>query len=182
MKSVLYVVSDIHLGGEPGEEASPGFQICPQRNQVALADFIRKLPISSENSDVHLVLAGDIVDFLAEKEFAAFTAIPDKALTKLKHIVRHSEPVWKALTDFVDNGNALTLMLGNHDIEMSLPDSRRFLMDLIGKGRVSFIYDNEAFTLGPVLIEHGNRYDGWNAVAHGALRRARSRLSRGARC
>jgi UDP-2,3-diacylglucosamine pyrophosphatase LpxH len=69
-------------------------------------------------------------------------------------------------------------MLGNHDVEMSFPRSRAFLMQLLGKGRVDFIYDNEAFTMGPVLIEHGNRYDAWNAVAHGALRRLRSRMSR----
>jgi UDP-2,3-diacylglucosamine pyrophosphatase LpxH len=30
-----------------------------------------------------------------------------------------------------------------------------------------------------LLIEHGNRFDEWNAVSHGALRRVRSQLSRG---
>ena len=29
-----------------------------------------------------------------------------------------------------------------------------------------------------MLIEHGNRFDAWNAVPHGALRRLRSQLSR----
>ncbi|MBW1881652.1 MAG: hypothetical protein JRJ84_25110 [Deltaproteobacteria bacterium] len=52
-------------------------------------------------------------------------------------------------------------------------------MTRLGEGRVDFIYDNEALTIWPLLIEHGNRFDGWNAVAHGALRRTRSRLSRG---
>jgi hypothetical protein len=32
--------------------------------------------------------------------------------------------------------------------------------------------------LGSLLVEHGNRFDAWNAVPHGALRRVRSQLSR----
>jgi hypothetical protein len=48
----------------------------------------------------------------------------------------------------------------------------------VGEGRVQFIDDNQAFTLGPLLIEHGNRFDAWNAVPYGALRRVRSQLSR----
>jgi UDP-2,3-diacylglucosamine pyrophosphatase LpxH len=70
-------------------------------------------------------------------------------------------------------------MLGNHDVELCLPGVRQTFLDTLGEGRVEFLYDNEAFTLGPVLIEHGNRYDEWNAVRYGALRRVRSQLSRG---
>jgi UDP-2,3-diacylglucosamine pyrophosphatase LpxH len=44
--------------------------------------------------------------------------------------------------------------------------------------RFSFIYDGEAYQVGKVLIEHGNRYDKWNVVTHDALRRARSVQSR----
>jgi hypothetical protein len=77
-----------------------------------------------------------------------------------------------------DGALTLTLMLGNHDIELSLPGPRQLLLERLGCGRVEFIYDNEAFTLGPVLVEHGNRFDAWNAVPHGALRRVRSQLSR----
>jgi UDP-2,3-diacylglucosamine pyrophosphatase LpxH len=52
------------------------------------------------------------------------------------------------------------------------------LFERLGPGRVNFVYDNEAFVLGPLLIEHGNRFDPWNAVSHGALRRVRSQASR----
>jgi hypothetical protein len=62
---------------------------------------------------------------------------------------------------------------------LALPGIRSLLLDQIGSGRVDFIYDNEAFTFGRVLIEHGNRFDEWNAVPHGSLRRGRSQLSRG---
>jgi hypothetical protein len=70
-------------------------------------------------------------------------------------------------------------LLGNHDLELSLPAPRRALLERLGSGRIEFIYDNQAFVDGPVLIEHGNRYDSWNVVSHDGLREVRSALSRG---
>jgi len=116
---------------------------------------------------------------LAEERFVAFTGDPAAARDKLERILKSTESVWMALRRFVmDRHGAVTLMLGNHDIELSLPGVRDHLLKKIGEGRVEFLYDNEAYTCGPVLVEHGNRYDEWNAVPHGALRRVRSQLSR----
>ena len=42
-----------------------------------------------------------------------------------------------------------------------------------------FIFDGEAYPIGDALIEHGNRYDGWNAIDYDALRRVCSLKSRG---
>lgn len=177
--SQLFVISDLHLGGEPGLEGKPGFQICPPRTQQRLAGFIEGLPLGAIDERTHLVLAGDIVDFLAERDFQAFTGDERLACEKLQKIIDRTQPVWSALASFVSGGGYLTLMLGNHDIELCLPRVRRLLADTLGEGRVEFLYDNEAFTLGPVIVEHGNRYDAWNAVPHDSLRGVRSRLSRG---
>lgn len=179
MRIGLYVISDLHLGGAPGTDGGRGFQICPPATQAALAAFVDRLPGRTDGADCRLVIAGDIVDFLAEEPFQAFTADPATARRKLESILEHTAPVWQALQGFVrDRGGALTLMLGNHDIELSLPGPRQLLLERLGPGRIDFIYDNEACTIGPVLIEHGNRFDAWNAVPHGALRRVRSQLSR----
>ena len=179
MRSSVFIVSDLHLGGEAGQDGGPGFQMCPPSTQTLMASFFARLPAPTSDRDVRLVIAGDIVDFLAEREFRAFTSDETETREKLKFILQRTTGIWEALADFVKRGGALTLMLGNHDIELALPSARRMLLDQLGKGRVDFIYDNEALTLGPLLIEHGNRFDGWNAVAHGALRKVRSRLSRG---
>jgi UDP-2,3-diacylglucosamine pyrophosphatase LpxH len=56
---------------------------------------------------------------------------------------------------------------------------RRLLLDKLGPGRIEFIYDNQAYVDGPVIVEHGNRYDSWNVVSHDRLREVRSALSRG---
>ncbi len=86
--------------------------------------------------------------------------------------------VWDALRAFVASSAALTLMLGNHDIELALPGPHRLLRERLGPGRADFIFDNQAFVEGPLLIEHGNRYDMWNVVPHDRLREVRSAVSR----
>jgi len=177
MQTTLFVMSDLHLGGEPGLDGAPGFQICPSANQARLVEFINSLPDRAPGRDVRLVIAGDIVDFLSEVEFRAFSTEAD-ALRKFTRIVSRTSKVWDAIGGFLRRGGALTLMLGNHDIELSLPQVRRLFLKTIGDGRVEFLYDNEAFTCGPVLIEHGNRYDNWNAIRYDDLRHVRSQLSR----
>ena len=173
MERTFFVISDLHLGGKPG------FQICSDEGQQRLTQFIRwaKEQRTSER-DVHLVIAGDIVDFLAEAESKAFTADDHLASQKLENIFKNFADVWESLREFVTSGSALTMMLGNHDIELSLPGPHRLLREKLGQGRVDFVCDNQAFVEGAVLIEHGNRYDEWNVVPHDELRQIRSALSR----
>lgn len=177
MGKTLFVISDLHLGG------AEGFQMCPAAGRARLARFIDWVTAQKrDGAEIHLVLNGDIVDFLAEEDEAGFTAFvvdEKKARRKLTRIAEECELVLAALRRFTATGNRLTLLIGNHDIELSLPAVRRHFLGLLGEGRIEYLYDNEAFAVGPVLIEHGNRYDGWNMVNHGELRQIRSRLSRG---
>ena len=183
LKTRVLVISDLHLGGAPATGEKPAFQMCTASGRAALVRFIDWAAATDRaGRDTHLVIAGDVVDFLAQDDggvFLAFTADDGLAARKLGAILEATAEVWQALHRFVTAGHALTIMLGNHDLELSLPGPRRRLLDVLGPGRVEFIYDNQAFTLGPVLIEHGNRYDDWNAVPHDDLREVRSRLSRG---
>jgi UDP-2,3-diacylglucosamine pyrophosphatase LpxH len=178
MSQSVLVISDLHLGG------APGFQMCDEKARRRLAAFLGWAARQrSARQDVHLVINGDVVDFLAEREFASFTRSDEDALAKLRSIIANSQEVWPALKDFVRDGGALTLLPGNHDLELALPGPRRHLLKELGPGRVEFIYDNQALVLGTgqerVLIEHGNRYDAWNLVPHGLLRHVRAKLSRG---
>lgn len=153
--------------------------MCSPSGRTRLAAFIRwAMAQRTPERDVHLVVAGDIVDFLAEKEFSAFTSNDADACDKLKNVFLNFAEVWDAFRAFTASGAALTLMLGNHDVELALPGPHRLLLERLGVGRVDFIVDNQAFVDGPVLIEHGNRYDMWNAVPHDLLRQVRSALSR----
>lgn len=182
MASTVYVISDLHLGG------SDSFQMCSAAGRARLAEFLSWVTTQrSGERNVRLVLAGDVVDFLAEEdgpeEWSAFTADEERAVGKLDRIIGSTETVWTGLRGFVESGGSLTILLGNHDIELALPAVRRRLLAAIAPrgGQVEFLHDGEAFRCGRLLVEHGNRYDAWNAVAHDELRHVRARLSRGER-
>jgi UDP-2,3-diacylglucosamine pyrophosphatase LpxH len=155
-----------------------------------LADFIRAIA-HDRTCPLELVIAGDFVDFLAEDgplpgEWAPLIDDPAAAVTALRQMIneraRGLGPVFSALAEVVAAGHVVTLLLGNHDIELAYPDVRRELLRALGvrPGRgVQFIHDNEAYRVADALIEHGNRYDLFNQVDHDRLRRRRSLQSRG---
>lgn len=192
----LFIISDLHLGGRPHDVVKdgaslPGFQFNHAYPAlIEFIDWVRRQAGSGEGKEIELVINGDIVDFLAEDDYEdgvrAWTADEDLASRKLRMIAARTRGsdgrgVFEALGDFLRAGHRLTLLLGNHDIELSLPAVRRTLLDLLGgdHARLAFIYDGEAYRVGRVLIEHGNRYDRWNRVDHNGLREERSMRSRG---
>ena len=89
--------------------------------------------------------------------------------------------MFDAIGRFLDKGGRLVVLLGNHDIELSLPAVRAAFRRALGVKAghdFEFLYDGEAYIVGDALIEHGNRYDGWNQVDYDALRHVRSVQSR----
>jgi UDP-2,3-diacylglucosamine pyrophosphatase LpxH len=197
----IYIISDLHLGGAPATQTRPDFQMCPPAARRRLARFIHHIRQAHQNDTTELVINGDFVDFLAEetiegdttaitaRQFEAFTVDPQHAvhkfsriITRTDHDVPPGERVFEALRAFVQQNHVLTILLGNHDIELSLPAVRRELIQVLTQGepaRVEFLYDGEAYVRDDLIVEHGNRYDGWNAIAYGVLRAQRSTDSRG---
>jgi UDP-2,3-diacylglucosamine pyrophosphatase LpxH len=171
-----------------------GFQICHSYSElVGFVDWLVALGHKGLPEDLELVINGDIVDFLAEDDFSEslsgaqiWTIKDEDAVTKLDRVserTRNSDGrcIFDALKDFLAVGHRLTLLIGNHDVELSLPTVRARLAQLLGDetARLRFIYDGEAYIVGRVLIEHGNRYDRWNMIGYSALRQERSMRSRG---
>lgn len=184
----VYVISDLHLGGVYGATGNPldrGFRLCT--HAAGVAEFIRALVVKAPGAPaIELVINGDMVDFLAEREpgnppWVPFTADENAAAAKLDAILSRDPEIVAALRAFLDRGHRLVLLIGNHDIELALPAVRRRLLQILGvRGHhdFTFIYDGEAYYVGDSLIEHGNRYDKFNVVDYDALRRVRSLLSR----
>jgi UDP-2,3-diacylglucosamine pyrophosphatase LpxH len=182
----VYVISDLHLGGRWPEAASDrGFRMMTE--PAALAAFIRR--IASETGEVELVINGDFIDFLAEEHtpkedpWRAFVEDPAQAEAIFRRVADdRDKDVFDALAELLAvEGKRLTVLLGNHDLELSLPRVRAALFRRLGapRGGLQFIYDGEAYVIGDVLIEHGNRYDPYNEVDHDALRRLRSLQTHG---
>lgn len=178
----IFIISDLHIGGAyPTAEHPRGFRMMTHVD--VLARFVQSL--ADQPPGTELVVNGDFVDFLAEESadgFQPFLADPDVAAARLKAIVDRDRPLFDAFAGFLERGHRLTVLLGNHDVELSLPLVRERFREYVGARddrAFSFIYDGEAYVVGDALIEHGNRYDGFNVVDHDALRRLRSWQSRG---
>lgn len=201
----MFVISDLHLGGRPDEQDEQGklrtgYQFC--HSYPELIDFIDWIVARGLDGvdEVELVLNGDIVDFLADDDYpgglhaAPWTGEPEQVKIKLAKIrdrtavgpisARTGEPrnVFTALRALALTPRfRLTMLLGNHDLELALPQVRSWLREELGgeAAHVHFVYDGEAYTQGDLLIEHGNRYDAWNQIDHSRLRQERAMHSRG---
>lgn len=186
----LFVISDLHLGGmapADGDTDRRGFRLCTQTDELArfFGLVAARRPVQHP---IELVINGDFVDFLAQPQsqdpsarWRSFLDDPDDALRTLQEIEKNHVQVFDQLRAVLTAGHRLTLMLGNHDVELSFPQVRKWLQVTLGDSsgeRLRFIYDGEAYTLGRLLIEHGNRYDGFNVTDHDGLRRHRSAQSR----
>ena len=167
----VHVVSDLHLGGEPG------FQIFNQGD--ALARLIRHL--AGAPGPVALVLNGDVVDFLAADPPVYFAS--RDAVAKLAKIIEADafRGVFLALNDFTREADKrLVLILGNHDVELALPEVRALLLEKLGadaaaRGRIIWAMDGKGYTctVGGHAVHclHGNAQDDWNVVDPAALER-----------
>jgi len=182
----LYVISDLHIGGEyPKNDTDLGFRICNKIGELTV--FIKQKTEIGKSSkfDTELVINGDFIDFLAEKwdgdePWKPFIDDPKQAAKRLQTIIDRDKILFDALADFLGAGHQLTILLGNHDIELSFPTVRQVLYENLKSYRkhLKFIYDGEAYVVGKVLIEHGNRYDGFNVIDQDNLRQLRSNDSR----
>lgn len=184
----VYVISDLHLGGEYGKTSDPddrGFRICTHVDSAAaFVDNLASFPPGPIRTE--LVINGDVVDFLAEDcgegvTWTGFIADGNQAAATFTTIARRDHAFFEALGRFVARGHSLVVLLGNHDIELALPAVRRAFETAIGTTNaqnLEFIDGAEAYTVGNALIEHGNRYDEWNVVDHAGIVRLRAFQSR----
>lgn len=87
----------------------PRISLCTQAESIA--GFIGRLTGElSTSAPIELVLNGDTVDFLAERDgqaetWSAFTADPQQAVDKFNLIVARDKPVFDALGAFLEAGD-----------------------------------------------------------------------------
>lgn len=175
----LYVVSDLHLGDAPERSI---FQ-----DTDRLAATIRGLAARAPERDVALVLAGDVVDFLAQEPARRFD--PAGASAKLATIIGNYRPVFEALRAFTAQPRRrLVVLVGNHDVELALPHVTAQLVEAMcadeaSRGRVLLALDGVGYRCAvggrSVFVVHGNEVDTWNVVDHEAVRRVGAALLRG---
>ena len=194
----LIVVSDLHLSAGYNEETGRY-----SRNEDFFFDeefkrFLEYLQEANPGNN-HLIIAGDLFDFLQidghlaqelskkktpfeiterELEFGLGTE-EEKTVWKLRVIVNGHEVFFQALATFLSKKNFLSIITGNHDIELYWEKVQNALVGHIAnnfepgqgirqqiKKRISFYpwfyYDKDYKT----YIEHGNQYDSLNSFQY----------------
>jgi UDP-2,3-diacylglucosamine pyrophosphatase LpxH len=177
--SELYVISDLHLGGE-----EPNGQIFRQGKR--LENFIRRLESDAKGLDgkLALVLAGDVIDTLPPYQNIPCSYIHiDNAVEIVNRIMKNPSfrCVFCALSSFLDNDKCeLVILSGNHDLELALPEVQETILHKIAgndsakRGKVRFITQGIGFRCKvgtkTIYVTHGNETDEWNHVDHEQLR------------
>lgn len=173
MTRTVTIVSDLHLGADSQMFGS----------DELLAQVIRDRARRTERQD--LVLAGDIVDFPSialDGRYTSWSRSPVEATRRLDVALERHVEIFDALKEFLAAGHGLYIIVGNHDVELALPEVQAHIDDVLdptGSRRPRWIDDGRALRIGRLLIEHGNRYDYANLNDWDGLRHLRSTSSRG---
>jgi hypothetical protein len=177
MDRLVYVVSDLHLG--PGW--LPGGQLDPLEDFTAGDQFARFLAhIGASASPVELVIAGDFLEYcqtLPEIGLASpqddLGSTEEESLLRTRVIMGH-EPqiasghpiVFTALRRFMVEGHSITIIAGNHDIDLLWRRVWALVFDVIyppgawgDLRRVEYSYTLGRGPRGRVFIEHGHEHD-----------------------
>ncbi|MDC0680279.1 metallophosphoesterase family protein [Sorangium atrum] len=168
----VVAISDIHMGADNGRSIFSA--------QQELAAFIDYLAAAPERLD--LIVLGDALDYLQVSPFLDFTGAT--ARQKTQAIVAHNREVFDAFGRFIGSGKRLRWCMGNHDIELALPEAQAELVDAVTRGvdpgahaRLELCLRSERLDYplargGLLRLVHGNKGDPWNEVDHDALAEA----------
>ncbi len=186
----LLVFSDVHLGSDLNDGGpSVPRSAAIDRDLAALLEHYRRTPPHGDRW--RLVIAGDFVDFVgmsidprdgdeleteltdAERAFGLGGA-HDHVRLKLRRAVARHPDVFDQLAAFVCEGNAITFVSGNHDLEMHWDGVKADIHALLARGQTSIEevaarVDFEPWFFhreGLVYIEHGHQFDPFCATPY----------------
>ncbi len=188
-RSSLLVVSDLHLGSAlrpPMTERS--YQMIDKLD-AELEQFLRyhlSNPAMTEEGDKlpwTLVFNGDTIDFLhmgltvaehiqleAEEAMYGLSFVRRRSRWKLQEISKYHHRAFKALAHFIEAGNQIVFVVGNHDADLWFEKVRRDLRSLLARHTSRPKAAKRAIHFAPwfyyeegrVYIEHGHRFDAYS--------------------
>jgi UDP-2,3-diacylglucosamine pyrophosphatase LpxH len=195
----LLIFSDVHLGSDLDDRHANA----PRRSASVDSDLVALLAYYRQKSPDadrwRIVIAGDFIDFIGmtiapdeppetrltdEEELHGLGSAADHARQKLRRVAKRHADVFAALAGFVADGHALTLVIGNHDIEFHWDEVQRdFKGALLAHARAEVEsagarFDDAAFLEriefnpwffwrdGVAFIEHGHQYDPFCSLPH----------------
>ncbi len=163
------VISDLHLGNQQGYDVFAGEQSLP-----ALLDRFTGAP-------TRVVVNGDMLDFLMNEDPLELRV--ERAVQQARALVEAgpTRAVLHALGRILAADGEVIVRVGNHDIELALPQVQAVVTEALGQKpaialRMAFRIDDDVELMqvggARLLLEHGDRVDTWNRVDHRRLARS----------
>lgn len=183
MDTVAYLVSDLHLG--PGRDPATGAWHPLEDFQVddGFCAFLDHISVGG--APVELVIAGDFIDFPQILPELGLTSpanqlgtTEEESLERTKVVVGQRPDVssghpavFARMRRFMEDGHSITIIVGNHDVDLLWPKVWALLFDTIyppgAAGelrRMPFSYVIGSGSRGRIYIEHGHERDPENAI------------------
>ena len=146
------IISDLHLGNGGPYEIFAGQDALPAMLQEIKPD--------------HLIINGDGIDFLLDNE-PIEGLDEERALRQAQAILEHNQDLFRVMKEIPQ----LTFRLGNHDVELALPQVQALFLNTLDGCEFSmgdqptFIEENGI----RVLLTHGEHKDSSNRVQYSRL-------------
>jgi Calcineurin-like phosphoesterase len=179
MSGVVYLISDLHLG--PGRDAATGEWNVLEDFQFdeALSTFLDHLS-AAHHQPIELIIAGDFIDYpqilpnlsltspsntlgTTEAESVERTCV---VLGQRPEVASGHPAVFEALRRLMTNGHSVTIMVGNHDIDILWPEVWALIFDAIYPPGAAGQLLRELFSRtygaaerGRIYVEHGHERD-----------------------
>lgn len=177
MDRVVYVVSDLHLG--PGRLPNGAWD--PLEDFTYGAEFAQFLDsIGRGGERVELVIAGDFLEYTQTLPEIGLASPADHLGSSEEESIRRTKvilgqnpeissghpEVFAALRRFMVEGNSITILAGNHDIDLLWDGVWALIFDAIyppgscgDLRRLEYSYTIGSGPRGRVYIEHGHEHD-----------------------
>jgi UDP-2,3-diacylglucosamine pyrophosphatase LpxH len=172
MDATRIIISDLHIG------VNDNFDLF--KSDTKSKDFERFVDYCrSQTNPIELIINGDFIDFLQLRPWGDYSRTT--ACAKVQQIAKGSAGIFKKLGELLqDTRHSITILLGNHDVELAYDEVWAGVEAAIltgappsGKNRLKFINRRISHNVpvnGVVVhIEHGNEGDPWNAIHYGPL-------------
>ncbi|MBS1968349.1 MAG: metallophosphoesterase [Chloroflexi bacterium SZAS-1] len=180
MSAATYLISDLHLG--PGRNPATGSWDALEdfTADAALSAFLDQISVAAGTSPIELIIAGDFIDYPQILPELALTSPRNaRGTTEAESIERtrvvlgqlpernSGHPlVFARLRQFMADGHSITILVGNHDIDLLWPGVWALIYAAIYPPGAAGTLRREAYSYtvgnaerGRVYIEHGHERD-----------------------
>lgn len=159
-KPITIIVSDLHMGGgrnDPGDDFVD--------HNLQFSRLIREQCSTPEGrrGDIEFIINGDFLEFAQVRPetydcpSTKYWCSQPESLLKVQMMLDGHPEVFRALREFQDAGNRMTLFAGNHDVDLYWGAVQSAIRKIAG---------NVCFELGEIWY---HRYDGRLRISHGHM-------------